>query len=295
MTLQIQRGQNSSLFGSAGLCAIAILAISFSALGQLHIPPTLRDEITGHEITDGTRNLVILIHGWNPTGKTDKYAQEAEWDWLLFNMKQALPGNSSDPWALLLYHWETDANTGFVDWLQAGYYWQATANAAAAGRNAWEHGISLGARLPFSLRKVHIIAHSAGTWCAYQTASALLANPYTVVQVTLLDPYIPDEVPGLQGTYPTLSKATINGMANWPSGLSTRFSLLENYFADDSVSGTIPNFPANIIPAGVTFGTQTTFSWRVRDINLASSGISWGFFIGSDRGQAHPGERKCPS
>jgi hypothetical protein len=274
MTLQIQRRRNNSGFSwSTRLYVAAVLAMSFSALGQLHIPPTLRDEITGREIADGTRNLVICIHGWNPSGKADKYT-EAEWDWLVFNMKQALPGNSSDPWALLLYHWETDANTGFVDWTQVGYYWQATANAATAGANGWEHGISLGARLPSSLRKVHIIAHSAGAWCAYQTASALLANPYTVVQVTLLDPYIPDEVPGLQGSYPTLSKATINGMANWPSGFSTRFSLLENYFADDSVSGTIPNFPANIIPAGVTFGTQTTFSWRARDINLQ---VDWSF------------------
>ena len=254
------------------LIAATILATALPA-SSLTIPPTLRDEITGRQIADGTRNLVICIHGWNPSGKADKYT-EAEWDWLVFNMKQALPGSSSDPWALLLYHWETDANTGFIDWPQVGYYWQATANAATAGQNGWEHGISLGARLPSSLRKVHIIAHSAGAWCAYQTASALLANPYTVVQVTLLDPYIPDEVPGLHGSYPTLSKATIDGMANWPSGFSTRFSLLENYFADDSVSGTIPNFPANIIPAGVTFGTQTTFSWRAQDINLQ---VDWSF------------------
>jgi hypothetical protein len=212
------------------LIAATILATVFPA-SSLTIPPTLRDDLTGHEITEGTRNLIICIHGWNPAvlgitpARTDKYTQEYEWDWLIFNMRQALPGNSSDPWALLLYHWEADANTGFFDPLQLGYYWQLTGNAARSAQFAWEHGISLGARLPSSLRRVHIIAHSAGAWCAYQTASALLANPYLIVQVTLLDPYVPDEVPELQGSYPTLSKATINGMANWPSGFSTRFSV----------------------------------------------------------------------
>jgi Bacterial Ig domain/Divergent InlB B-repeat domain/Putative binding domain, N-terminal len=255
------------------LAALLILANVGRVFGFVEGTPVLRDEITGRELTEGTRNLVICIHGWNPTGSANKYS-DAEWDWLIYNMKQALPGNSSDPWSLLLYHWEADANTGFVDWLQVGYYWQATANAATCGANGWAHGISLGARLPPSLRKVHIIAHSAGAWCAYQTASALLANPYTVVQITLLDPYVPDEVPGLHGSYPTLSKTTMDGIANWPSGFSTRFSLLENYFADDSISGTIPNFPVNIIPAGVTFGTQTIFSWRPQDINLQ---VDWSF------------------
>lgn len=265
-------------------CVLSIMMLLLSAgqvLGFTEDTPTLRDEITGHEIADGTRNLVICIHGWNPTikllgvtvssAKANKYTQEYEWDWLVSNLRQALPGNSSDPWALLLYHWESDANTGFIDTspLQIGYYWQVNGNAIHAAQFAWEHGISLGARLPSSLRRVQIIAHSAGAWCAYQTASALLANnPFVVVQVTLLDPYIPDEVPGLSGSYPTLSKSTINGMANWPSGLSARFSLLENYFADDAVTGVIPDFPNNLVPAFPTVGTQTTFSWRSQDINL---------------------------
>ena len=257
--------------------AATILATALPA-SSLTIPPTLRDEITGREIADGTRNLVICIHGWNPAvlgitaAKTDKYTQESEWVWLVFNMRQALPGSSSDPWSLLLYHWEEDANTGFFDPLQLGYYWQLTGNAARSAQFAWEHGISLGARLPSSLRRVHIIAHSAGAWCAYQTASALLANPYLIVQVTLLDPYVPDEVPGLQGSYPTLSKATIKGMANWPSGFSTRFSVLENYFADDSTIG-IPNILVNPFPFP-TPGTQTTFSWRPQDINQQ---VDWSF------------------
>ena len=257
-----------------------ILATVLPAWG-LNIPPTLRDELTGSEISDGTRNLVICIHGWNPTikllgvtlssAKANKYTEEYEWDWLVFNLRQALPGSSSDPWALLLYHWEADADTGFIDTSpsQFGYYWQVNGNAARSAQFAWEHGISLGARLPSSLRRVHIIAHSAGTWCAYQTASALIANnPYLIVQVTLLDPYVPDEVPGLGGSYPSLSKSTINGMTNWPSGFSARFSLLENYVADDAITGVIPNFPNNFVPAFPTIGTQTTFSWRAQDINL---------------------------
>jgi hypothetical protein len=245
-------------------CVAMILAFAFSASG-LNIPPTLRDELSGTEISQGTRNLVICIHGWNPPGpfggspQDNKY-DEAEWAWLVSNLKSSLLAELANGWRLLLYHWELDANTGLFGWEEPGYYWQATANAAAASRNAWEHGISLGARLPASLRRVHLIAHSAGTWCAYQAASALLANnPYVTVQLTLLDPYIADEVPGLQGSYPTFSKSTINGMASWPSGFSTRFSILESYFADDSVPG---------VPASPTLGTQTIFSWRPQDINL---------------------------
>jgi pimeloyl-ACP methyl ester carboxylesterase len=44
-----------------------------------------------------------------------------------------------------------------------------------------------------NLRAVHFVAHSAGAWVAREAATNLLAkNPYVVVQVTLLDPFIPD-------------------------------------------------------------------------------------------------------
>lgn len=166
----------------------------------------------------------------------------------------------------MLYHWEDDANTGFIDWSEPGYYWQVTGNANQAARNAWAHGISLGSRLPTSLRRVHLIAHSAGAWCAYQVASALVANPYVVVQVTLLDPYIPNEVPGYQGDYPDLSDATINGMANWP--FSSRLFLLENYYADDALQWDSTQ------TSGPTWGTQETFTWPGGNgVNLL---VAWG-------------------
>jgi len=242
-------------------------AASLPARGQrLNPPPPLNDELTGRPIQGGTRNVVICIHGWNNPPVNDRYRDTPEWSWLVSQAWPVLQGSSSDPWALLLYHWEEDANTGFIDWSEPGYYWQVTGNANQAARNAWEHGISLGSRLPASLRRVHLIAHSAGAWCAYQVASALVANPYVVVQVTLLDPYIPNEVPGYRGDYPYLSDATFNGLANRP--FSSRLFLLENYYADDALQWDSTQ------ASGPTWGTQETFTWPGGNgVNLQ---VAWG-------------------
>jgi hypothetical protein len=250
--------------GLTRICLAAVILCVASVLPALGLtfPATLTNELTGNEIGDDTRNLVICIHGWNngPVA-TNRYVQLAEWSHLVSQITPVLQAANSDPWALLLYHWEDDAATGGIDWLDPA---TAFLHGTEAALNASTHGINLGPRLPSSLRRVHFITHSAGAWCAYRAAYSLMQlNPYVIVQITLLDPYIPNEVPGYQGDYPDYSDASINSMTNWSN--ASRFYLLENYFADD--------FPAGII-AGPTLGTQETFSWRPQDINLQ---VEWSF------------------
>lgn len=257
------------------LALAAILAAAIPARG-LNIPPTLRDELTGGEISEGTRNLVICIHGWNNPPNPNRYT-EYEWAALVAELKIALPKAGSDPWALLLYHWEKDADTGGVFGWPNPYQDNAVANANAAAAFAWSHGDSLGPRLPLSLRRVHIIAHSAGAWAARQTALSVLENNrFVVVQVTLLDPYVPDTV--LPHSY-NVSK--LNDLALADFLYSGRVSLLENYYADDSLIG---GWNSAMTPAP-TPGTQNTFAWREIDINQR---VDWGVIIVAPPGARSP-------
>jgi uncharacterized repeat protein (TIGR02543 family) len=177
----------------------------------------------------------------------------------------------------LTYHWETDAATGGVFGWPDPYADNAVANANAAASFAWAHGDSLGPRLPLSLRRVHIIAHSAGAWAARETALSVLENNrFVVVQVTLLDPYVPDSV--LPNSY---NDSELNDLALADVLYSGRVSLLENYYADDSLIG---GWNSTVTPAP-TLGTQDTFAWRGNDINQR---VDWGDIIVAPPGAHSP-------
>lgn len=226
-----------------------------TAFGQRLVPPPpLEDALTegpGNQIGEGTRNLVICIHGWNPSGHKDAYKSGTEWNYLVDQLKIALAKQSTETWSLVLYHWEDDANTGFIN--SNGFL---ISNAIRAARIADGHGSALGPRLPDSLRRIHLIAHSAGAWCARRTAEWLIANrPYLVVQVTLLDPFIPEEVEQGDGLY-SINK--MSEMAQWDG--SERLNLLENYYADDLL----------------TLGTQSRFDWKAKGVNLQ---VEWSNLI----------------
>ena len=251
----IIRHFNRCLILSMGLFLLVVLPA-----WALNPPPTLRDELTGNPIDEGTRNLVICIHGWNNPPLANRYQDTGEWAFLVSQLKPALQANSSDRWSLLLYRWEDDANTGGLG------FPLVSINAVQAAMNSATHGISLGPRLPASLRRVHFITHSAGAWCANRAAYSLMQlNPYVIVQITLLDPFMPNETPQFSGQYPDYSKAAISDMKNWST--SSRLYLLENYYADDVPPGLLPDAPQSWLPV-TTVGTQETFSWRPGDINL---------------------------
>jgi pimeloyl-ACP methyl ester carboxylesterase len=249
---------------------------------QLNFPSSLRNELDLTSLDVAAREVVVLIHGW--TGKSTVAAGYNRYEdsvdspamFYLFNiLKVRLAGSSSK---LVTYHWEKDASTGSVDPnpLNGALVQDAVRNSTVAANRAVPHGKHLASLLHDQapeLRRVHLIAHSAGAWAARQAAIELLQlNPYVVIQVTLCDPYIPGAVPFPWTPTTTLVTSLMDDMI-WISG-SSRIYRLENYYADDvpCVGGVVCWNPlATLWP---TLGTQTTFVWSgVRDINLQ---VDWG-------------------
>lgn len=236
-------------------------------------PAFLQDEISNQPIDDTATKVIVLIHGWNPDDKPDAYVASASLEWfsLVTALKSKLTGSD---WKLITYHWERQgtvspsigANTGPVtknasDFLGYG-------NATVAAIRAEQQGTSLSSLLNSQapgLRKLHFIAHSAGSWAAREAMRLLLnANPNVFCQMTLLDPFIPD-ASTLVGTTTGLSTSNMNATAGLPG--NSRIIRLEDYYSDDGVSQCSPVLFGTISTPGVTF------SWRAEDLNLR---VDWG-------------------
>ena len=233
-------------------------------------PPTLTDELTGQPVSSATTKCIVLIHGWNPGADAYAANNSLEFSALLINLKLKLNGSG---WGIIAYHWETDASTGFYGSIIPDVFQFDDTDANQAAANAQLHGNYLAAYLNNhapNLREVHLIAHSAGSWAARKAAEQLLQlNPYVVVQVTLLDPYIP--CPNGGGDFSDTAMSAAQAFSG-----NDRLQRLENYYAkDDPVHGW------NAFPWGnwtwPTLDTQEPFSWRSNptpiDINQE---IDWG-------------------
>ena len=238
------------------LCSI-ILILTTSPSWALNFPAVLNDEMSQTALGLNTKKVTIVIHGWQPCGGSgNAYASGS-----LYNLSQQLKTSfQGTGWQLVLYRWEQDADTtdpllcngvynlGFLD----------VPSATAAANNALQHGAHIAQLLNQqspNLRQVHIIAHSAGTWAAYQAAHDLLqANQYVTIQITLLDGFVP-------GTG-SLTTATIDSLATDQG--SDRIFRLENYH------GTILNGdPADLLGPACN---HTFNNWRSNiDINLLVS------------------------
>jgi len=187
------------------LLLVSVLILGWINNANAQVPSGFlsSDLITGAALNANDRSVVILIHGW--TNETSQNAPSnaffgpdgAALDWaaLVSALKTRLNGTGTK---LLLYHWENDASTGpaFDPDLIQGY-----GNASVAAAHAKQNGIKLSGLLhkpdpnqaALNLRNVHFIAHSAGSWAAREALKIILQkNPYVVVQMTLLDPFIPD-------------------------------------------------------------------------------------------------------
>jgi hypothetical protein len=209
----------------------------------------LRDEITGNPIDSTTKKAIILIHGFNPDNLSDMYSVEP-WVSVISDTKQRLSGFD---WKLYTFHWEQGslgANTGpaYTYTIQDGFV--GVGNSVVAAIHADQQGHNLASLLNQTcpnLRRVQLIAHSAGAWVAREAAADILqSNPYVTVQITLLDPFIPDVIPEQSTGLSDSNMSQLNSVAG-----NDRIALLENYYADD-----ITWLP-----------TQQTFSWRSSDIN----------------------------
>jgi hypothetical protein len=255
---------------SAALYCAVLFAASAAWAQSPNAPTVLINELTQAPIDSDTKKVVVFIHGWNPDGAPDPYAvsESPEWSDLKIQVEASLAGSD---WSLVLYNWHEDASTGSISWDVP----QDVQNAANAANNAYQNGISIASLLLASapeLRQVHMIAHSAGTWAAYNAALSLLANdPYVVVQITLLDPFIPNSVPFPLTPISFLYNSQIGDLSF--SIYQDRTLRLENYYANDSFLHGWNAYPWGSW-TGPTEGTQDTFTWdRASDANQE---VDWG-------------------
>ena len=210
---------------------------------------------------NGVENLIVQVHGWNPDSTPNNW--QGEFDYSLFSdlfrgskgyndfrpgthLYQALAERVDEArrkkknWHLAAYHWELDADTG-----------PANADSAIAGTAAAEvafvHGIYLGELLEHgskqedgshSLKKLHLIAHSAGSWAARSAAFYLLnVIPELKVQITLLDGFMPKAIVGSKSA---LSPSLMSDVGNyfgsgWRNAFSAGSLKLDNYFGRDII------------------------------------------------------------
>ncbi len=221
------------------------------------------DQITGQYLDANDRSAVVLIHGWtaqalqNPPVFQDSFGG-GDWPQLVSALQARLNGTGT---RLLLFHWEDDASTGPISFDPLNsLFGRADFNAAFdAASNGFLNGDRLSAQLNQAapdLRRVTFIAHSAGAWVAYRALDKLLkTNPYVVVNMVLLDPFIPGVDPTL-GT--SLTTATMGSLANHT--LEDRIYRLENYFSIDVTDSVL-------VDGDGSNATSQVFPWRSGDIN----------------------------
>lgn len=236
-----------------------LAALAQPVTAQLASTYLSADQITGTALNGNDREAVVLIHGW--TGEDPQAAPAdafagGDWSQLVNAVHTRLDGGR---WKLLLFHWENDASTGDVDFNIFGL--TGFANARTAAGNAFVDGATLAEslnQLDPNLREVVFVAHSAGSWAAYRAIDQLLRkNPYVIVNLVLLDPF----VPGVDPSVPTvLNTATMSLLASHPS--ADRIYRMENYYAIDY---TDVDFDWG--NGGGSRATSQVFSWRSRDIN----------------------------
>ncbi len=196
-------------------------------------------EVKGMEapLSADTKKLIVLIHGWNSSGQDNSYTNE------FANLVSAIQGRiQNTDWRLVVYHWEADADTGFVDFSgnNGNPIQSAVKNGTEAAESAHQHGKHLGELLHAlapGIEKIHFISHSAGSWAARSAARYMLQNTGATVQVTLLDPFIPGACTGYaEGTN---SNLTVERMGEIPQfATEGKIYVLENYFSVDLTLGT---------------------------------------------------------
>lgn len=224
--------------GSAVFWAGVLESSSVDLYRYFHFPNVLTNVLDNQLVDPSASKIVVLIHGWNPDSVANAYVGEL--GWLSAQLRTKL--NRTD-WKLVEYHWERDADTGPA-LLDSAY--NGTEAAEIGHQHGWHLGELLSTQCP-NLTKVHLVAHSAGSWVARAAARYLLSrNPTIRVEITLLDPFMPAS---LLGNDSSLGQSQMSDLDQ--RVLPAEFFLLENYYAKDPY----------------VLGTQDTFYWRPTDIN----------------------------
>ncbi len=193
-------------------------------------------DINGKILSSTSQNIVVLIHGWNVHPPAMNAYAEKPWKTLLDNLKAKDPTT----WQIVPYHWEHDANTGFIAPKRDATKLQSTtknllidgvgamayisieaveqlviANATVCAYRSYMQGLALGRILckdvgASNLKRIQLISHSAGAWAVYATLRYLHEHAKNAeIQVTYLDPFIPGNIIGpinnlnfVDGIYP---------------------------------------------------------------------------------------------
>ncbi|MGJ8643956.1 MAG: hypothetical protein ACSHX9_11150 [Luteolibacter sp.] len=229
------------------------------------------------------RKLIILVHGWNPDGANDFYADK-EFGSLADELHGTIDKYNSAydlGWDLYAYNWASDAATGSKisgSHANLGGLGNGVENGTQAAEIGFQHGLVLGRRLkelyPSGLDSVHFIAHSAGTW-VIRSASLYLEGAYTTEeevappkqQITLLDPYNPTI--GLRdwkfsgGETSNLNTSKIEA---WPSLISITENFENIYSVDEFVPGTNEVYGGGFnnleVGGGLGFQLELYTKWR---------------------------------
>ncbi|HZL79196.1 MAG TPA: pre-peptidase C-terminal domain-containing protein, partial [Candidatus Limnocylindrales bacterium] len=221
-------------------------SINVAMFRYLQFSPILfTTESNGNEsqLRASTKKLIVLIHGWNPNSDFDGYGG----NFASLDMRLRSQITNSD-WKLLKYHWEADADTGPGFGFETVSPAEILKNGTESAEIAHQHGQHLGELLNETcpnLESIHLIAHSGASWAARAAAKFLLSrNPNLIVEVTLLDPFIP----AAAGADSSLTRENMNAMALFQG--NNRIFQLENYYSVD-ITGP---------------GTQQSFDWRASDV-----------------------------
>ena len=241
---------------------------------RLHPKTSLTDSITGSQIGQASKKIVVLIHGWNSKSDNDPFqnrvGEDGNWQSARDAIKRWLLKHSQGEWSLVEFNWAADADTGPVFWgsdaSRSVDTWP-TQNGTEAAETAHFHGQVLGELLRAAspgLLKVQFIAHSAGAWCARTAARHLLINSTAQIQVTLLDPYMPRE-----GDADSLLGREIIGRLD--TDYSRQPTRLENYYSkyDEALGDTV----------FFNSGTAQQFDWSCPSVQKQLDYSPDGMFI----------------
>lgn len=221
-----------------GDSAPGTLSISGAACGKYHVlryfafPASLSDA-QGQPLAGSARRLVVLIHDWNDMYGEDERRQPTRLGVLkqgIGNQLALINQKLGTDWTLVPYHWERDAVAGYRVLTDEGIDWARANQVAEIG---YQHGYHLGQLLAArgaSLQKVQFIAQGAGAWVARSAAEYLARNSKTVIQLTLLNPFLPRE----NALKDDIGMARLGAaeLQNWTQAHQGRIEKLEHYFTE---------------------------------------------------------------
>lgn len=177
---------------------------------------------------------VVLIHGWNP-GEVVNPLETGEWKYLSGNLQAKLNETSKD-WAIVNFNWARSAATGGTASLFLSGSKLLHNPPIKASENAQRIGYTYARKLAAGcpkLRRVHFIAHSAGTWLARSAMLELMRlNPMVVCELTLLDPYVPGRLEGMNNPL----NAGLEGITD-PAVSGYRVWWVQNLYSKDITTG----------------------------------------------------------